>query len=270
MPVSDEPWKSYRLGSLATLYRTESRLLARTRPADIDAAFRDTDPDAALKAFRDGTWQDPAATMLGAEQEHWLAQELERNARSTAWQMVGMATIIGRTVMPREALEWLRPGTSDRTRAKYRNHIRAASHDLPMWMDRWDGYPAARSRLLRSAQRADADLVMLSGDSHNAWAYSLMEDGQPAGVEFDGHAVTSNGMEGDMGADPRMVAQGFIAANPELQWADTSRRGYMMVEITPEQVTGEWLFMQTIKERNLALAGSHRMHTQRGRRALSI
>ena len=31
MPVSDEPWKAYRLGALATLYRTESRLLARTR-----------------------------------------------------------------------------------------------------------------------------------------------------------------------------------------------------------------------------------------------
>jgi alkaline phosphatase D len=270
MPVSDEPWKSYRLGSLATLYRTESRLLARTRPADIGAAYRASDPDAALKAFRDGTWQDPAATMLGAEQEHWLSQQLERNGRSTAWQMIGMATIIGRTVMPQGAIDWLRPGTSEGKLANYRNHIRAASHDLPMWMDRWDGYPAARSRLLRAAQQADADLVMLSGDSHNAWAYSLVEDGEPAGVEFAGQAVTSNGMEGDMGADPRIVAQGFIAANPELQWADTSRRGYMMVEITPDRVTGEWLFMQTIKERDLALAGSHRMHAQRGRRAFSV
>ncbi|KAK0340840.1 hypothetical protein LTR94_028857, partial [Friedmanniomyces endolithicus] len=38
MPVSDEPWKAYDIGTLATLYRTESRLLARTRPADITAA----------------------------------------------------------------------------------------------------------------------------------------------------------------------------------------------------------------------------------------
>ena len=33
LPVSDEPWKAYPIGTLATLYRTESRLLARTRPA---------------------------------------------------------------------------------------------------------------------------------------------------------------------------------------------------------------------------------------------
>jgi alkaline phosphatase D len=270
MPVSDEPWKAYRLGSLATLYRTESRLLARTPPADIGAAYRAAHPDAALRAFRDGTWQDPAATMLGTGQEHWLARELERNARSTAWQLVGMATIIGRTVMPRDAIDWLRPGTSEGTVASFRNNIRAASHGLPMWMDRWDGYPAARSRLLKAAQQADADLVMLSGDSHNAWAYSLVEDGQPAGVEFAGQAVTSNGMEGNMGADPRIVAQGFVAANPELQWADTSRRGYMMIEITPQRVTGEWLFMQTVKARGAGLAGSHRMHAERGRRLLSV
>jgi len=270
MPVSDEPWKAYRLGSLATLYRTESRLLARTRPADIGAAYRAADPDGALRAFRDGVWQDPAATMLGAEQENWLARELERNARSTAWQMVGMGTILGRTMMPREAIAWLRPDVSEGTLTSFSNSIRAASHGLPMWMDRWDGYPAARSRLLRAAQQADADLVMLSGDSHNAWAYSLVEDGRPAGVEFAGQSVTSSGMEGNTGADPRIVAQGLIAANPELQWADTSRRGYMMIEITPQRVTGEWLFMQTIKARDLALAGSHRMHADRGRRIFGV
>jgi alkaline phosphatase D len=269
MPVSDEPWKTYPLGTLATLYRTESRLLARTQPADIGSAFRAESPDAALKAFRDVAWQDPAATMLGAAQESWLAHALKVNARSTAWQLVGMATILGRTVMPADAVSWLRSDVSDRVIQNYKDYVRAAKIGLPMWMDRWDGYPAARSRLLKAAQQADADLVMLSGDSHNAWAFSLVEGGQPAGVEFAGHGVTSGGLEGAMAADPKTVAQGFLAANPELKWADTSRRGYMMMEITPARVTGEWVFMQTIKARNTALAGSHHMHVERGRRALA-
>ncbi|MGK6321184.1 alkaline phosphatase D family protein [Sphingomonas sp. DT-204] len=266
MPVSDEPWKAYPLGRLATLYRTESRLLARTKQAAIGAAFRAGNPDAALEAFRDGAWQDPSATMLGTAQESWLAHELKANARTTAWQMIGMGTILGRTVMPADAVGWLRPDASDRVVNGFRNNIRAARLGLPMWMDRWDGYPAARSRLLKAAQQADADLVMLSGDSHNAWAYSLVEDGRPAGVEFAGHAVTSGGIEGGMGTDPATVAKGFVAANPELKWADTSRRGYMMIEITPKRVTGEWLFLQTIKARSTALAGSHRMSVDRGRR----
>ncbi len=269
LPISDEPWKAYPIGTLATLYRTESRLLARTRPADIDAAFKVANPDAALSAFRDGVWQDSSATMLGSAQESWLAHAFKANARTSAWQLVGMATIIGRTVMPEAAIDWLKPDASAGTVAKFRNHIRAAKHGVPMWMDRWDGYPAARSRLLRAAQRADADLVILSGDSHNAWAYSLVEDGKPAGVDLAGQAVTSAGMEGGMGADPRVVAQGFVTANPELRWADTSRRGYLMVEVTPQRVTGEWQFLRTIAERSTQLSGTHRMHVERGRRALA-
>ena len=267
MPVSDEPWKAYPIGTLATLYRTESRLLARTKPANIDAVFKAADPDAALKAFRDGVWKDPSATMMGSTQESWLAHQMKANP---GWQMVGMGTILGRTVMPKDAVDWLRPTVSGKKVASYRNDIRAAAQGLPMWMDRWDGYPAARSRLLRSAQTADADLVMLSGDSHNAWAFGLIEDGRPAGVEFAGHAVTSNGLEGDMGADPEVVARGFMAANPEMKWANTSQRGYMMIEVTQKRVTGEWLFLKTIKDRDTTLAGTHRMSVERGRKAFSV
>lgn len=269
MPVSDEPWKAYSIGTLATLYRTESRLLGRTQPPDIESAFRASDPDAALAAFRDGAWQDPTGTMLGSTQEGWLAHGLKHNSRSATWQMVGMGTILGRTVMPEAALGWLRRDISVKVAQGYRDNVRAASLGLPMWMDRWDGYPAARSRLLRAAQEADANLVMLSGDSHNGWAYSLQEEARPAGVEFAGHSVTSGGIEGAMAADPTAVARGFVAANPELVWADTSRRGYIMIEIMPTRVTGEWRFLRTIKARDHALAGVHRMHVERGRKAFA-
>lgn len=270
MPVSEEPWKAYAIGTLATLYRTESRLLARTRPADLGAAFRSDEPDAAIKAFRDGVWQDPSATMMGSTQESWLAHQFRANARTNGWQLVGMGTIIGRTVMPKDAVDWLRPETPEKKVAGYKNNIRAAKLGVPMWMDRWDGYPAARARLLKSAQAADADLVMLAGDSHNAWAYGLMQDGQPAGVEFAGQAVTSRGAEGDFLADPKTVAAGFMAANPELKWANTHQRGYMMLDITAQRVTNEWLFLNTIRTRDTSLAGTHRMTVQRGRRAFSV
>lgn len=272
LPVSEDPWKTYRIGTLATLYRTESRVLARTRPAyaELAKAHQASDPDAALRNFRDGAWRDPAATMLGSDQESWFAHELKRNAPASIWQMVGMGTIIGRTLMPEETPNWVRPEAGEHAVNKFKKDVRASKLGLPMWMDRWDGYPEARSRLLRAAQRADADLVMLSGDSHNAWAYSLAEDGQPAGIEFAGHSVTSPGMEGGFGADPKDVAHAFVVTNPELVWADTSQRGYMMLDITPQRVTGEWLFMRTIKSRSTALAGTHRMSVERGRRKFSV
>jgi len=271
LPVSEEPWKSYRIGSLATLYRTETRLLARTRPiyAELAEAHKASDPEAALENFRDGLWRDPTATMLGSTQESWLAREFKRNAAASIWQMVGMATIIGRTLMPEAALNWIRPEAGEGVLNKFKKDVRGSTLGVPMWMDRWDGYPAARSRLLRSAQHADADLVMLSGDSHNAWAYSLTEDGKPAGVEFAGHSVTSPGMEGQLGADSRDVAAAFVSTNPELAWAETRQRGYMMIDVTPQRVTGEWLFLRTIKSRNLAVASTHRISAERGRRRFS-
>lgn len=272
LPVSEEPWKAYRIGTLATLYRTESRVLARTQPAsaELAKAHQAGNPDVALASFRDGAWQDPSATMLGSEQESWLAQQLKRNAADSTWQMVGMGTIIGRTLMPEETPGWVRPEAGDSTVNKFKRDVRASKLGLPMWMDRWDGYPAARSRLLKSAQQADADLVMLSGDSHNAWAYSLADNGQPAGIEFACHSVTSHGIEGQLGEDPKNVAAAFVATNPELAWGDTSHRGYMMIDITPQCVTGEWLFMRTIKSRSTALAGTRRMSAERGRRKFSV
>lgn len=268
MPVSDEPWKAYPIGNLGTLYRTESRLLGRTQPADIGSAYK-AGTDAALEAFRDGPWQDPSATMLGLEQETWLYDALKANAARNQWQLVGMGTILGRTVMPAETLGMLRSDASERSVQAFKNNVRGARLGLPMWMDRWDGYPAARARLLQAAQSADANLVMLSGDSHNAWAYSLQHEGRPAGVEFAVQAVTSGGIEGSLAAAPDAVARAFMASNPELSWCDTSQRGYAMIDITPASISGEWVFMQSIKTRSIATAGSHRMSAEKDRKAFS-
>ena len=81
-----------------------------------------------------------------------------------------------------------------------------------------------------------------------------------------GHAVTSNGAENGFGADPATVARGFMAANPELKWADTSRRGYMTIDITRRRVTGEWLFLRTVKARDTTVTDTHRMSVDKGRR----
>ena len=68
--------------------------------------------------------------------------------------------------------------------AENRFNLAAAEAGLPFNLDAWDGYPAARERLLRSALDANANLIVLSGDTHNAWAFDLDLGGSAAGVEF--------------------------------------------------------------------------------------
>ncbi|WP_375421157.1 alkaline phosphatase D family protein [uncultured Sphingomonas sp.] len=269
MPVSDEPWKAYDIGRLATLFRTETRLLARTQAPDIAPLFKQADPVAALKAFRDGAWMDPAATMMGSQQEYWLAQAMRTSVKSgKAWQVVGFGTIIGETVMPADAATWL-GGSSDRARAYVSAGIAAAKAGLPFNFDNWGGYPAARARFLRSAQSLGGSTVVISGDSHNAWAYDLAQDGKPAAVEFAGQAVTSPGYEAGVGTDPKTVAASLVRANRELKWCDTSRRGYMAMTIAPDRVTNDWIMVDTIKQRGLGASIGHRATVIRRRNVMA-
>ena len=270
MPVSDEPWKAYDIGDLATLFRTETRVLARTEQPDIAPLFKAADPAAALKAFRDGAWMDPAATMMGTQQEDWLFHALRRSvAQGQKWQVVGFGTIMGATVMPDAALNWVDPNASERAKSYVLAGIQAGKLGLPFNYDNWGGYPAARARFLRAAQATNANLVVISGDSHNGWAYDLKQDGKAAGVEFAGHSVTSPGYEHEVKIDPKTVAAGLVASNPELKWCDTSRRGYMALTITPEKVANDWLFVDTIRAKSSNAVVGHSTSVARGRNVMA-
>jgi len=266
MPVDDLPYKSYQIGDLATFFRTETRLLARTTPPDVQPLFAAPDVTAALATFKAEVWRDPAMTMMGTTQERWLYQGLQAStAAKTRWQVVGTGTIMGETYTPPQAPTWLAADAPEGIRRRVLGGVALAKAGLPFNFDNWGGYPAARARLLGAAQKASANLIMLAGDSHNAWAYDLVNNGRPAGVEFAGHAVTSPGYEASTrGTDPKDVAAAIMRSSPELRWAETSRRGYMALTLTPAAATNEWVFMQTIDGPSLATQASHRMRVRPG------
>jgi alkaline phosphatase D len=270
MPVSETPWGSYDIGTLATLFRTESRVVARSKAPELTPLLFRADPVKALTEFRDGAWHDPAATMLGTEQESWLAHAMRRSVHAgQKWQMVGFGTIIGKQRVPEQAMEWLGPNASAGAKAYVSAGVAASRVGLPADMDNWGGYPAARERFLKSAQGMDANLIVICGDSHNAWAFDLAQDGKPAGVEFAGHSVTSPGYESSTVADPKTIAAALVATNPELKWCDTSRRGYMVTTLTPERASNDWVFLDTVTERSLKASVGHTATVMRGRNVMA-
>ena len=277
MPVSDLPdtqdaWKSYAIGDLATILLTESRLHARSRQLDLGAALKGRgDVEAALAAFRDQTWRDPARTMLGADQEGWFAGELKASVGSgRKWQVWAQQTVMGSLKLPPQALQWIPESAPDYAKQRAAVGALASKAGLPLNFDSWDGYPAARERALKAAQTVDADLIVLSGDSHNGWAFDLAADGQPAGVEFAGHSVTSPGLEGYFsGVSSDAVAAALRDTNPTLKWADLGRRGYMTVELTPEAARCDWHFVSDIRERSSAITATQSEAVLRGNRTLA-
>ena len=272
LPVSDNDWESYEIGDLATIFRPETRLTGRSQPPGYFGALGgQTDIVAGLTRFRDGAWRDPARTMLGPAQEAWLANGLRRSARQgKKWQVIAQQVIMGHAALPPQIADWLTPEASAELRVQVQLGVAAGRLGLPFTLDTWDGYPAARDRLLRSALDADANLVVLSGDSHNAWAFDLALDGTPAGAEFAGQSVTSWGYESYLPwVDPTDLARAMVGFNPALKWAETGRRGYMTVALTPSHASAEWLFLDTVLERSTRIAARHSMASVRGSNRLS-
>ncbi len=271
MPVSDDLWKSYQIGNLVTLFKLETRIAGRNEPLDLARFIGGRrDVEQALVEFRDGPLADPARSILGAEQERWLENGLRASTKQgTRWQVLAQQIIMGEVRVPPGASRWIPADAAEFVRKRAQVAEISAKLQLPYNLDSWDGYPAARARLLRAAQRAAANLVVLAGDSHNAWANNLSIDGKAAGIEFATHSVTSPGFESSLsGIAPSDLAAALRKANSGLAFSDTSQRGYTSLQFTPETITGSFHFLQTVRERSTATNGERRLSAQRGEQVL--
>lgn len=276
MPVSDEPYASYEVGDLATLFRLDTRLEGREEQfsfADILAGKQSAaDAQAALIAFRDGAYADPERHLLGTAQEQWLGDGLRQSrGDGKTWQVLVQQVLMGRLSTPSSIVDGLGDGVPAFVRQRLMAAAMASATGLPANMDAWDGYPAARERVLASALEADANLLVLAGDTHNGWAFELDHEGSGAGIEFGTHSVTSPGLESALSMlPPGDFARATVASNDQLAWADTSQRGYTAVELTPERASAEFRFLSTVRERSSELAGTKRITSLAGSHALDL
>lgn len=273
MPVANTRWRDYQVGDLATIFLPETRVTGRDKQFEVDEIIAGGgDAAAKLKRFAETTYRDPARQMMGADQEKWLFDGFARSTKAgTRWQVCAQQVVMGSLFTPPETKDWFGGNQPDYVRRRVETGLLAAKAGLPFNLDAWDGYPAARSRLLAAAQRADADLVTLTGDTHNAWAFDLAEGGRPAGIEIAGQSVTSPGYENYTHgiSDPRRVSA-LRNASPELKWANTEDRGYVTVALTPERVTANWHFVETIRSHTPALKRTHSMAAKRGERKFDV
>lgn len=240
--------RTYEFGEIASLILIESRLTGRGEALSLGGV---TDPE----AFEAGPLADPARTMLGAPQEAWLDGELKRSAAAgTAWQVLGNQTVMApmRTpdytaLLPEDILEAVRQKGGYSARWVERSKL-----GLPVNLDAWDGYPAARERLLSSAISAQANLVVLSGDSHMFWASDLyrQSDERFAGVEFATGSITSPGGYENITSDPRIfeiAASAIPAKNRGVRFANVKDKGFVLLTLTREAAQAEYIGMSTVR-----------------------
>jgi alkaline phosphatase D len=126
-------------------------------------------------------------------------------------------------------------------------------------LDAWDGYVAARETLLMNAYQLQKRLVVLAGDTHNAWHSDLtlmgLADARLAGTkvgeEFATSSVSSPGLENYLVTlKPAQIKSIFEGVVDDLNWMDASQRGYLKMSFTATEAKGEWFFVNTIGNRS--------------------
>lgn len=150
---------------------------------------------------------NPAAQMLGARQERWLLDGVADSGAT--WQVLAQQVMLMRREFP------------------------AGTHS----MDSWDGYPAARARLLQGLRdRGAANAVVLTGDVHAAWAGEVrldpLDEASPVvATEFVATSISSGGD----GTETLGNTSEVLRRNPHIRFFN-NRRGYTLHEITPERM----------------------------------
>ena len=263
MPVRDpeagrsraELWRHFSFGDLASLTTLETRHTGRSEQID----YSDHLEAIANKADRDRFLQDilgdTSRSMLSADMETFLTSSLETSrAESQPWRLIGNQIPIARTHVPDVAsrLEQEAGQRYDSLPDSHRLFSRLGQLDLPLYLDTWDGYPAARERFYQQCRAAGtSDLIVLTGDSHAFWANELFSDsGQRMGVELGTAGITSPGDFENYGPDGAAAFDRLVAEhNREVTWTDCTHRGFVKLMLTPSSAKADYVVVDNVESR---------------------
>jgi alkaline phosphatase D len=169
---------------------------------------------------------DPSRSMLGMEQEAWLQQGLQSSR--ARWNVLAQQTLMAQSTQVQVL------GTDGGR----------------FWTDGWDGYPAARKRLFDTLVRTRAsNPLVLGGDVHTFYATELRPDfNRPVSkanpvvaTEFVGTSVTSS-------SRPQQRTAQYVAMNPHIKYGRSDKRGYMLVEMTPQETSTRFMGLDEVHD----------------------
>ena len=159
-------------------------------------------------------------TKLGAQQEQWLRAEL--GVKRANWNIFAQGTPMA------HADRDPGPGTA------YRR-------------DAWDGYPAARQRFLDTLlDTRTRNPVLVDGDIHAFQVANINRQANDLATpviasEFTTTSITSRGI-----SQARLDRN--RSGNPNLLLADSSRRGYLLLDINPKRLRAELVSVDTVAQ----------------------
>ncbi|MET7856394.1 alkaline phosphatase D family protein [Streptomyces sp. NPDC005318] len=201
------------------------------------------------QAYGDG-WQkpgpeseDPARTLTGAAQERWLLDGWK--ASRATWNVVPQqVTFAQRRDVPTDAFK--------------------------LSMDAWDGYPASRDRILKGAEAAGIDnLMVLTGDVHVAYGFDLKKDfDDPSSRTLGTEIVATSISSGKDGSDKPASWNNQMQANPHMKFYN-GRRGYTVVTLGRKEARADYRTVPAVTTPGAPVATAGSFVTEVGNQGLT-
>lgn len=225
---------SLRIGSLATLYLLDHRQYRSPQSCPLPGRAG----AAAVVAAECDALRDPARTLLGPAQEHWLDAQFARSA--TPWNLIAQQTLMAPLALPG------RNGSPTRVRT-----------------DGWDGYPLSRRKLLDSmSAHGLRNPVVVGGDLHAFYAADLHRQGQTApdvfASEFVGTSIASQ-------AAGQRYYDGLKAANAHIHYANGTQRGYLRLTLQRDRLQADLMGLDDVRQSDSGIARQAAFAVEAGR-----
>ena len=259
MPVRDPKWeeaaeallRTFQWGDLLTLATIETRLMARSEQLDYAVIGESLATPEGLEKFKTVDLVDEKRELLGQSQTTALFETISDSVQSgTRWRVIANQIIMAEVTAPNLMPLADSPAIAalEKQLPQIRDFIALSTLDIPLNLDAWDGYPAARERFYAAMSGAGAnDLIVLTGDTHEWWANELFaEDGRRMGVELGTNAVTSPGASVYFGEEAGTYSRLLKDRNSMVQYHKPFGKGYIDLSIDQDSARADFITVDTI------------------------
>ena len=245
-------YRSVRYGDLAELFMLDTRLDGRDQQID------DVGPDAS--AASKAALNDPARRIISDTQEAWLKNGMS-NSTST-WKILGNQVMFSPVTVNPIDTAFLFNAVGPLFAALIRPQLPLLQgiFEAAFYGDVWNNYPAARRRLMSYwSQQNMKNIVFATGDFHTAFALDVVDSvGASAtrAVEFMTPSITANNFDENLSSTAaiRPIAPQLVASvdhtlttlNPHLKYVQLTKHGYVILDVRPERVQGDYFFVDTL------------------------
>ncbi|MCM1957833.1 alkaline phosphatase D family protein [Acinetobacter modestus] len=285
-PVDNQHIKIYRqfnFGGLVNLMMLDTRIIARDEQLEYGKFINPMTGKLDAVAFQAALFNS-TRTIMGETQREWLLGNKEKNiigviqSSNATWDVLGQQILMTKMFVPAELLQALAEITAGNPSLDTLNKMNAQITELvklklrliqgdptltaqdkarvltvaPYNLDAWDGYFAEREIVYGTLAQLKKKVVVLAGDTHNAWSSNLYsKDGVFVGVELATSSVSSPGLEKYLNIPLDQLQQfefAFTTLIDELNYCNLNQRGYLIVQFDETQVQSQWIYVDSIKK----------------------